>query len=177
MRRTHATRGPHTRLMKTTLLYLLTSLLVLQPASAADLQLKWSDLAETLRDQDVQLVLPGGGMVRGTAVTVREDALILDVRQTSDRKAYPKGQATIPRTSVSVVNLRRTKGSVGRTVGKTLGVLGGLIVTGEIIGHGGIDSEGAAIAIILGVTTAATVGGHYLGKAMDERLTVIRVVQ
>lgn len=162
--------------MKNTLVCLLSGLLALQSLSATEIPLKWSDLDGTLRDQDVQLTLPDGATIRGTAVAVQDDALVVEVRQTSDRKVYPKGPATIPRKLVTVVTLRRKKGSAGRVIGKTLGALGGLVASGEIIAHSGINSEGGAIAVLLGVTTAASLAGHYGGRAMDVRVTTIRVV-
>jgi len=94
-------------------------------ASSNQVELKWSELAPLIIGHKVKLVLPGGPEIKGLAVAVREDALVLNVKKTSDRKAYPKGQNVIPRASLSTLQLETKQGSGGRTVGVIAGALGG----------------------------------------------------
>ena len=147
-----------------------------QPAAAADeVQLKWTELGAIAIGHDARLLLPGGAVLRGEIEAVREDSLVMVVAKTSDRKTYPKGQNAIPRASVSVVEIGKTRGIAGRVIGTTAGVVGGLVIAGEIIGHGDL-SEGGAIAIFLAGTIGTTVAGYFAGRSFDRRVTRVRVV-
>ena len=149
--------------------------LLLQPVSAAtEVQLKWTELAAVAIGHDVKLILPANTVVHGEIQAIRDDTLIMTVTRTSDAKAFPKGQNSIPKASVSVVEVKKYRGAAGRTAGTTLGILGGLSLTGTIIGHSDL-STGPSLALIIIGTTAAAIGGYHAGKAADGRVTRIRI--
>jgi hypothetical protein len=115
---------------KSSVVLVLVALLLGQSVAKAapmPVEVKWSELGAMISGRVVELTLPGGLKLKGDVVTVREDALVLDVRKTSDAKAYPKGGATIPRASVTTLKLERPRGHWGRTVGS----LGGLMAGGR----------------------------------------------
>jgi hypothetical protein len=146
-----------------------------QPARAADeIQLKWTELGAIAIGHDVRLALPGGAVLQGEIEAVRDDSLVMIVAKTSDRKAFPKGQNSIPRASVSVVELKKTGGISGRVVGTTTGAIGGLTISGEIIGHSNM-SEGPAITVFLVATIGTTVAGYFAGRMVDRRVIRIRI--
>jgi hypothetical protein len=150
--------------------------LLSQPAAAADeVQLKWTELGAIVIGHDVRLVLPGGAILRGEIEAVRDDSLVMIVAKTSERKAFPKGQNSIPRASVSVVEVRKVRGIAGRVIGTTAGVVGGLVIAGETIGHSDM-SEGPAIAVLLVATVGTTVAGYFAGRSVDRRVTRVRVI-
>src|SRR2546427_10453609 len=95
----------------------LMCLLCISPAEAASLKLKWSELAPIILEHLVKVVMPGGQEIQGQAVAVREDALVLNIEKTSDRKAFPKGQSAIPPTSLSTLQFETDRGSRGRKGG------------------------------------------------------------
>ena len=144
-------------------------------ASSNQVELKWSELAPLIIGQKVKLVLPGGPEIKGLAVAVREDALVLNVKKTSDRKAYPKGQNVIPRASMSTLQLETKHGSGGRTIGVIAGALGGLILGGDLVAHIA-TSEAVGISTFFGVSTGSTIAGYYLGKRYDRNVTIIRIL-
>lgn len=147
-----------------------------QPAAAAnEVQLKWTELGAIAIGHDVRLVLPGGVVLRGEIEAVRDDSLVMVVAKTSDQKAFPRGQNSIPRTVVSVVDIEKVRGIAGRVIGTTTGVVGGLVITGEIIAHSNL-SEGPAIAVFLAGTIGSTVAGYFVGRSADRRVTRVRVV-
>ena len=74
-------------------------------AAPRPLELKWSELSSTIRGRTIKLTLPEGATVSGEVIVVREDSLVVNVRKTSDSKAYPKGSAPIPRASVTVLSM------------------------------------------------------------------------
>jgi outer membrane lipoprotein SlyB len=106
---------------------------------------------------------------------VREEALVMDVRGTSNAKAYPKGSATIPRASVTLIQVERRRGSWGRKLGTVVGVLSGLVLGGYVVAKT-TNSDGPAIATFLGIASAGTVGGYYVGKELDRQVTLIKIV-
>lgn len=149
--------------------------LLIQPVLAADeVQLKWSELGAIAIGHDVRLVVPGGAVLRGEIEAVREDSLVMIVARSSDRQAFPKGQNSVPRASVSVVEVGKARGIAGRVIGTTAGVVGGLTIAGEVIGHSDM-SEAPAIAVFLVATIGATIAGYFAGRSLDRRVTRIRI--
>lgn len=144
-------------------------------ADSKPLELKWSEIAPLISSHVVQLTLSTGGTVRGEVATVRDDSLVIDVRNSSDSKAYPKGSASVPRSSVTLIKVERTHGSWGRTIGTTLGVLTGLAIGGYAAGSTA-DSAGKAIPLFLVIAGAISVAGYFLGRSLDRQVTTIRIV-
>jgi hypothetical protein len=143
-------------------------------AESKPLELKWTELASMIASHRVDLALSDGGIVSGEAIAVREDTLILDVRRSSGTKQYPKGNAAIPRSTITLITLERSSGTWGRTLGTTLGVVTGLGIGGYSAAH--TDSGGVAVAVLVAVTSGLTVVGYYAGKQLDRRSTRITIV-
>jgi hypothetical protein len=156
---------------------LLAAIALLNQTAAAvtEVQLKWTELGAIAIGHDARLVLPGGAVLRGEIQAIRDDSVVMVVAKTSDPKAFPKGQNSIPRGSVTVVEVMKVRGIAGRVIGTTAGVLVGLAIPGEIIAHGNVP-EGSAIAVILVGTIGTTVAGYFSGRAADRRVTRIRIV-
>jgi hypothetical protein len=147
-------------------------------AGQAEQMLKWRDLGPRIVDETVALVLPDGTSVRGKARAVDSAGLHLRVTKTSNKRVMPQGEQVIPRRSVSVLHMTEY-----RTAGRWAATLGAMAVAGTIagvkIGGAGLY-EGTVVYIVPAVAVAGTlgagVGGYYFGKALDKRVTVIRVV-
>ena len=144
-------------------------------AAPRPVELTWIELNSRIEGRTIQLTLPGGTTVGGEVAVVREDSLVLNVRKTADARAYPKGSATIPRASVTVLSLSETRGKWGRKVGTSLGTLAGVLAGGYIAATTA-PSAGAGLAIFGAITGAGSLGGYFLGKSADNRTTLIRVV-
>jgi hypothetical protein len=143
-------------------------------AQTRPLELKWAELAPLVQGHTLELTLSGGVTVTGDVAAVRDDAMVLDVKKSSDAKTYPKGNAAIPRASVQLVKLKKS-GSWGKNLGTTLGVLSGVVVGGYVAGSTQNDAA-PGIAVFLVVAGAISVGGYMLGKRADQRVTTILVV-
>jgi hypothetical protein len=122
----------------------------------------------------VEISLTEGGTVNGEAIAVREDTLVLEVSSGSGTKQYPKGSAAIPRNTIALIKLHRSRGAWGRTMGTVIGVIGGLGAGGYAAAH--MDSAGPAVGVLIGVASATAVIGYYAGRSLDRRITVIRIV-
>jgi hypothetical protein len=158
---------------------LLTQMLVIQSqvfAAAAPLELKWNELNAAIYGRSVKMTLPGAITVKGDVAAIREDGLVLDLKRTSDAKAFPKGNAVIPRASVKLLKLEKGGGSTWHTIGTVMGVLSGVVVGGYLASKTSLDA-GPVIAVFLGTTAALTVAGERAGHAADHRTRLIRVVE
>ena len=96
-------------------------LLATQAPAAERLQLRWNELAPLVTGKRVWLPLSGGARVEGTVTEVDSTGLKVEVRKTSDRKAYPKGLVSIPRSSVSTIQLNKPTGHKGIIIGGAVG--------------------------------------------------------
>ena len=152
-------------------------LLGLSPAIAgtSKVEVPWDRLSPLILGHTVNLVLPGGTAVTGEVIAVRADSLSMEVRKTSDAKVQPKGSASIPRASVTTLQLTEAKGMGGRVLGVVVGALVGVVAGAEIVAHTS-NTEAAAVATFTGVSVAGAVGGYYTGKGVDRKTTIIRVV-
>lgn len=144
-------------------------------AAPRPLELQWRELSSTIRGQTIQFTLPAGVTLSGDVIVVREEALVVNVRRTSDPKAYPKGNATIPRTSVTVLSMKESDGRWGRKIGSRLGTLSGVLAGAYVVAKTE-PSGGAGLAIFGAITAAGMLGGYFIGRSADTRVTLIRVV-
>ncbi len=144
-------------------------------AETKPLELKWGEIQQLVIGQRVQMVLPDGATVKGEVVTVREDSLVLDVKGTSNKEAHPKGSATIPRESVKLIRLERRSGNWGRNLGTTVGAITGVFLGGWLAIEAA-DSGGTAVACLAGITALGAISGYYIGKDIDRKVTVIKIV-
>jgi len=133
-------------------------------------RLAWSELAPVVVDRKVKTTLPDGTRIEGEVLAVRSDALVMDVTKTSNRKAHPKGQTEIPRSSLMELGVIKDRGP-GKLIGGILGTVGGVAAaTGLAIAT---ENAAAALAGYLVVLPVAAVGGYFAGKAADRRVTRI----
>jgi hypothetical protein len=141
-------------------------------------RLEWGDLAGMIADQKVSMVLPDAAHLQGRVLGVEPEALVLDITKTSDRRAHPKGHASIPRASVSVLRLTKPGGHVWQIVGGTLGTVGGLVLGVFVAAYGLSNSAGEAAvgAVILGSAAIGGAAGWWGGRVSDRRVIVITVV-
>ena len=144
-------------------------------AASNRIELRWIELAPVVVNHKVKAVLPGGTEIQGSVVAVREDALVLNVKKTSDRKGYSTGQNVIPRASLSTLQIDDFHGAGGRTIGVIVGALGGLILGGDLVAHTA-NAEAAAVSSFLGISTASAIAGYYAGRTRDHNVTMIRIV-
>ena len=146
----------------------------------------WQSLS-IVTGRTVRIALPGGTVVTGKAAGVESDALVVDVRTTSDPNAYPKGTLRVPREKVHRLDMQ-TKGTTGRAVltslGALLGVGGGAVAYVRIAGGNGMcwlgcsinSHHGAGAAAFAGIAAAGVAGGYFAGNALDKRWTTIEIV-
>ncbi len=137
-------------------------------------RLEWRDLDPMVRGRNIDITLPSGIRLKGQVTSVEVDVLMLDVSRTSNKRAYPKGRAVVPRTEVTQFLLARKEGHTWSAVGAGIG---GAIGTGMAIGAvqviKGDGQRAVAAALLVGLPTAI---GYGLGWGADHESVKIIVV-
>ena len=139
--------------------------------------LKWDYLAPRIDHRKVAFILPDGTSVRGKVMAVEPDGLRLQVTHSSNRRAQPKGRRLVPRQSLSVLRVTEY-----RKKGRLLGTVGAAALAGGIAAATYPDLyEGTVLIVVPAVVAAGVAGsavaGYYIGKALDKRVTEIRIEQ
>ena len=132
-------------------------------ARSAQVRRTWNELPRMIQGMNIRMRLPDTTVIRGRALEVRPDELVVDVRRTSNPQLHAKGRTAIPRLDVSTIELflRRTPGA-HPDVGAIGAALGGVAVSPFLLYLGETDkiSGWAALAIAIG----AAAGGAMLAK-------------
>jgi hypothetical protein len=146
-----------------------------QGSGAKPLELKWDELAPLIRGRRVEVTVADGTTVHGEAIAVREDTLVLDVARSSNSQTYPKGNGSIPRGAIALLQVERSRGSGAKALGTVVGVIAGVVIGGYVSATAA-DSAGVGIPLFVGLASGMTVVGYQVGKQMDRQVTVIKVV-
>lgn len=151
-------------------------------AGADEIQLPWSEIAALVEHQKVALVLPDGAMIEGQVLAVEADALVLDIKKSSDSRSHPARQTSVPRSSVSVLQLKQVKGNrrwLGAAIGVGAGgVAGWLLAEGVFHVSGeGLNPSRAPVVVgsVAGLVAGAAAIGYFAGRKGDRRVTFIKI--
>lgn len=146
-------------------------------AQQKQLRLKWSELTRVVLGQKATMILPSGASIEGKVLAVEPDILVIDITKTSDSRAYPKGQASVPRSSVSVLNVKKVQYRwrvIGTAIGAGTGLLAGWFMALLIAADE--KPRPAATAAFVGITGGLATVGYFAGQKADRQITVITIV-
>ena len=137
----------------------------------------WDDLSRMIPGMTIRLMLPDTTLIRGQALDVRPDALVIDVRRTSNERLHAKGRTVIPRADVSTIELfpRRSPGARPNAVAIGAGI-GGVAVSPLLFYLGETDkiSGWGALAILIGGVAGGAMIAHRLhGTPSDLLIAVV----
>ncbi|HLK67187.1 MAG TPA: hypothetical protein VKU19_27320 [Bryobacteraceae bacterium] len=145
---------------------------------ASPKQVTWQQLPMVI-GKTVSIAVAGGVVISGKATAVEPDALVVNVKSTTDGTLYAKGQTRVPRATLHTLELR-TKGKKFRVIGTALGagagLVGGAVAAFEIGGILDNHNGGKAAAAFVGITAGATLAGYLVGNVADKRSTTIEIV-
>jgi hypothetical protein len=137
-------------------------------------QMKWEELSAVLPGKTVSTVLRSGSAIEGKVLSVEQDALRIDISETSD--GYDKGPSSIRRFQISVLRVESTSGP-WRGIGAAIG--GGAGAAGGAAAYSRFDNEnasGAGAGIAAGLIGGGAVLGYLLGRSADRKALIISVV-
>jgi hypothetical protein len=145
-------------------------------ARAKPLEVRWNELAPMVTGHVVTLTLTDGMQVKGQAVAVREDALLLNV--SSPVPGYEKGNGSVPRGSVVSIDVKRERGIGGRALGTVVGALGGMGLGAWVDARNNVlrHTVGEDAGTFIGIAAGGAMAGYFAGRAIDNKVTHIRVV-
>src|SRR5688572_26487843 len=132
------------------------------------ISLQWEDLAPLVAGREVEIVLPDGTKLKGAVYAVRPDSLILDVKKTSNKRAYPKGQQFVERASISSLDLRN-KTIRWRVIATIAGTLVGFFTGGYV--YCMTDSIPLGLTVMAGLP----IGLHAAARPVDVQVTRIEI--
>ncbi len=158
---------------------LLILMLLLPVASFArtfNLELAWSELESAIQGKNVAVLLPDGVRIAGLVRAVEPDALVMDVRKTSDRALHPKGRTSVPRRSAGTLEMRGRR-FLWQALGPAIGAVPGIVACAWAAAYanneGGMNEALTAIcAVPLGGGVAL---GYMAGRSADKQVTYIKV--
>jgi hypothetical protein len=139
-------------------------------AGLAQVRVTWSEFSTKVTPRHaIRMVMPDGTHIEGYPLQAKADALDIHVTRTSNKQAHPEGNATIPRESVSVVQMRRP-----RRAGKLIGALAPIGVGAAIMAAGIAGNQGSDAVYGYAVVGGLTMGlgapaGFFVGRAVDRR--------
>lgn len=149
---------------------------LLRAADPGPPRVTWAEFSGMMTPKHtVRMVLPDGTHVQGKVLRANSEGLEIRIRSTSNPQVHPKGEATIPRESLSVVDVRSPR-SKGKLIGTLvpIGVGAGILAAG--VGDGGDE---VYVYLVAGGTTMGFggVAGFFIGRAVDRRFQRFVIAQ
>jgi len=143
-------------------------------AGVDERQVDWAGLSVVV-GQRVRVLLPDGTRIEGKATGLEVDALAIEVKKSSNRKAYPKGRFLAPRATLRAVDVVQPSTIHWRIMCAGLGgALGYLALRGAINLVKASNTGPAAGFTALGV--GLPVAGYLIGNAADRRVVTYVIV-
>ena len=137
-------------------------------ARAATERVTWNEFsAKVTPEHTIRMVLPDGTRIEGHPLQIKPDSLDLRVTRTSNKQAHPKGAATVPRKSVSVVQVRSPRWA-GKLIGTLVPIAAGAAILGSAFNQGDLSYRLIPLGgVIVG---AGAPSGYFIGRAVDNRM-------
>jgi len=137
-------------------------------------RLEWRDLDRMIQGKNIDITLPSGIHLKGRVASVDAEGLALDVRKTSNKRAYPKGRAIVPRPEVKQFRLARKEGHRWSAIGGGIGFgIGSLVAAGVARFEYTNAQKIGVTALAVGIPTAL---GYGFGWSADHEAVDIIVV-
>jgi hypothetical protein len=143
-------------------------------------RLRWNELAPAVTGKKVWLPLKSGVRVSGNVREVDAAGLKVEVAKTSDSRVYPKGLVSIPRSSVTTIQLNKPAGHKGIIVGGAVG--GGIAVAASAPLIAIQNNEGGtgadpyiAAAILVPIALGLTIGWLFDWSARRSAKSIVIV--
>lgn len=147
------------------------------------IEVRWAELPQVLDGRVVSAVLVDGAVLRGRVLDVSATEARFEVKKTSDRNLYPKGEGSVTREQLSAFSYRDRRGhwrAAGTAIGGGAGAVPAVLLCGLRSddacsgGYQNSDKMAAAAAAMVGV---GAVVGYLAGHAADLHETIVVVAK
>jgi hypothetical protein len=146
---------------------LLVLLAVCYSLTAADVSIRWRDLGNLVKGNQVSIVADGGKRIKGTALSVEGDSLLIESKD---------GKKLISRSSIQQLRMAKHSSykwrAIGTAIGAGIGIGAAIPILTETHNEGSGAYDGGAAGLIAGLAGA----GFLLGWSTDRNGQVIRIV-
>jgi len=160
--------------MKMSTMFLATCLLThtLCAADPKEVSLRWTELEPAVAGRQIRMTLPNGPQIKGRVLAVEPQALRIQITKTSDKLVQPKGEISLPRTAIPVLQVMRY-GIRWRIFGTAIGpvLVGAAGASVAARGAGTVNDLPKYIGYGAGAVIGTGVGGYFLGKRADRHVT------
>lgn len=124
------------------------------------------DALSVVVGQNVRVIMPDGARIEGRATELQEDALVVEIRKTTNKAAYPKGKFLVPRATLRALDVQRNT-QYWRIAGVSAGLGVGILVWAASPRSAGYGVAAAAVPV----------AGYFLGRAADQRTVTYVITQ
>lgn len=165
------------QLLKTLGLLSIAAAQAVSGAQVDRLETRWEDLEQAVSGRDVSTVLVDQTELHGRVLSVSADGVRFDVKRTSNARAYPKGEATVPRQQLSVLSYVETEGKwrgVGTAIGAGAGAAAGGMGAVRMKNEGNSSAAATVAASAIGAGAAV---GYFAGRGADRRTVTVVVAK
>jgi hypothetical protein len=141
------------------------------------LRLPWNELERVVAGKMVEFILPDGTAIKGRVVGFTSETLLVDIKKKSGGAVYKRGQASIPRSSVTTLQTKEMRGSwraIGTAAGAAAGGTAGALAYRRFSNEGFVQTGVGAASGIIGAAAAI---GFFAGRTADTRVTTITVIK
>jgi hypothetical protein len=136
-----------------------------------EVAVRWEELAPLVQKREIETVLANGVHIRGRVEQVLPEALVVEVKRTSDPNLVPKGHTRVARELVSALTVRWKQGPA-----RALLAIAGLYGLPLLFAASGVASaEELGTAGSLAVASAGAAIGYVMGSELDARWLWVRV--
>ncbi len=143
----------------------------LEAGAPQEVTVRWEELAPLVEKRQIETVLANGVHIRGRVEQVLPQALVVEVKRTSDPNVVPKGRTRVARESVSVLTVRWKRGPA-----RALLAVAGWFGFPLILAASGVASpEELRTGGWLAAASAGAAIGYLIGSDVDAQYLSVRI--
>jgi hypothetical protein len=125
----------------------------------------WDGLSEII-GKNVRVVMPDGSRIEGRATELQADALVVNIRKTANKAAYPKGKFLVARATLRALDVSRNT-VYWRATGVVVGTVAGAGLFAALFERHRLATSGLAGTTYFALGVSIPVVGYFVGNAAD----------
>jgi hypothetical protein len=139
-----------------------------------EVAVRWEELAPLVEKREIETVLANGVHIRGRVEQVLPEALVVEVKRTSDPNLVPKGPTRVEREAVRWLQARWSRGAARAVLTPLVGLV---LLPIALLRTGAVDDDKLTPGQIILLYAAGGTSGYLLGWRIDQRRLLIKVIE